>query len=445
MKDQASIDIFKKHKAVIYDPVRCGLGPKPSGSKNDSLVLYAGGVKGFNELKAELAKEKQFTVKRINLNPYRNVYGPDLNTIPMKMINGLPNSSCGFSYMYTIKQLYETPLTKENITLFIDMYTKFNYLNESSKSYALTNLLKEWDPKQTFTILEIITNMKEIYEALTQPAYLNTIKEQTIEYILENVLGKYMDKWTKPFAQPYVMGGANMPRCLKKKIKGTGKARIKDIDVCFLTNVYGSEKVKKVRDGLVKDILSDKGLGEHLKKVANDIWKTDEKPVPGLISLTSQGDWEIMGNVNLKTISLKIAGKEYQIMDISIQSDENKDHERRGLGWTEKDQATGITYISCEYMERDNDYIIERYRAEIAPTDTTRYKRVMLQSVKVVLKFISKNLELRNDVAAKVRVDRTCRNLEYMDRLLYDNSTVIGGALLEKVRKVVGAYQKRQI
>ena len=442
MKEALLSELLKKYKAVLYNPVRCGLkNDEPNHQTTSSLVFYAGGIKGLNELKSELVKiDKHLKLKQINLKPYRNIYGEQLNTIPMKMINGLPYSSCGFTYMYAIKELYETPLTKYNIGLFVDMYAKFNYLGEHTKNYALTSLMKEWDPKQAFTILEIVTNMKEIYEALNKPIYINKIKENVIKYIIDNTLGKYMDKWTRPYAQPYVMGGANMPRCLKKNIK------IKDIDVSFLTNAYGTNKVKKVRDGLVKDIITDKELNQYIKAVAKEVWHSSK---PEIIELMSQGDWEIIGNVNLKTVSLKISGKEYQIMDISIQSDKNKDHERRGINWNEKDKATGITYLSCDYMESDNDFIIERYRTELEhsnPTvDTARFKRVMLQSVFIVLKFISKNLELRGDSLAKERVDRTRRNLEYMDRSLYDNSTVISGSLLEKVRKVVSTYQKRII
>lgn len=419
--------ILEKYDAVIYNPSRCSGLAKEQTETFEQQVLFVGNQKTFKLLKDEVAKlDQSVKVKKITLTPYQHIYGSVLKRIPKKLIDGIPNTTYGFTYMYAIYSLFEkSGCTSENIKNFCQIYSKFNYIDKKHRVSKLFNILVDWDPKTALEILTIITNIKNIYSVLNQTTYVTEIKTKVIDHILSYTLGKYMEDSTSKFIQPCIMGGANMPRCtsLVKKIK--------DIDIFFFSYKDFDEAIK-IRDKFAQLVINDTDL-QNFMKVYQDISLSVTEPL------------SIMENVDLRVLSLKLKDEIIPIMDISVQRTNNRLLEK----WLDRVTTPSgiVTYTTCEYMEKLNDDIIDIIKNYMYDN---RNHKPLLKSAEALLKFVYKNLLLkRTKMKSKKefedlidKVIRARNNIAYMDMNLYDWNTVVPKELIDKIVFIIQRYEE---
>lgn len=204
---------------------------------------------------------------------------PFQKQIPVYVVDGIPYSTCYWTYFDTIRMLYSSKVLYERnkasffltkyikyLAKFIAMYSTIN--NKDNKElFELYNNLRSDNSKSFFhknidniqKTLDDLTNLKNLIKMFVVNPDYEDVASKVMKYILKKIIGKYMKNYFTDSFYPVISGGANMIRCKGKDLT------LKDIDIFFIYDCEFKEIFIK-REQFLNDIINDEELQSFLDK-----------------------------------------------------------------------------------------------------------------------------------------------------------------------------------
>lgn len=202
---------------------------------------------------------------------------PFLKQIPFKIIDGIPYSTCNWTYFDTVRMLYSSKVSYEQnkASFFLNKYIKYlakfiamySYINRTNNKKLFNIFLKlnqddkiKYFKSNEYLIQKTIdenTNLKSLINKFVAIPKYNDVSKNILHFILKKVLGKYMKHYKHESYYPIISGGANLTRCKDSKLK------VKDIDIFFIYDCDFKTIFQK-RSEFLNDIITDEDLLNYL-------------------------------------------------------------------------------------------------------------------------------------------------------------------------------------
>ena len=354
--------------------------------------------------------------------------------VPVYYKAKVPYATCSWTLVDTVRMLHvcrkqvediqaqkqpQNEKQAKNEKFWMDKFVKYqlkfalmyNSYNKSKKSQVdeayklatqyLTSGADVDTAKLVTDLLSDNTNESYLESHFVQDTKISKCYKLILDFFLETVLGKYMQKYANTEYYPVVLGGADVNRC----IESTFRIETKDVDIQFVVPVDSSKQAAVLaRDELIDKILSDAQMKEFKSRLEID------HGVEIHIGRFAEWDPEVNAKqlkMNLVVIMVEFKEKEhlikrYNMVDMNVVTQDVFS----GIGWEPKDTNTststskdhvpipyivtrGVLYATCDYTYQNTIDMLLFYKKaswlSSTSKDVAKYCRYVLKLVALTI------------------------------------------------------------